>query len=267
MQVLAFHLMGKMAHFRKYYSNSTALSYYLPPVVTVKGILAGLLGKERDSYYTEFSDDMCKIAVGIGAKTRKITQAMNLLKVEKPDDLNGSSRPNGKKYRDYGANHTQNDTEWIIPENFQMGALCYPVRFWHRNSDLMDELAEKLCSFPGAYGSEGISLALGSAQCLGWIDGAKLLETEKIESNCLKTRFAAPISAVKGLDRTVSLRNISLLKEETMVEFDANRTITEKSRQNILISDNGTSICFQLNPQVPFWRDEEDDYLFLGGPF
>lgn len=267
MQVLAFHLMGKMAHFRKYYSNSTALSYYVPPAVTIKGILAGLLGKERNSYYTEFSDDMCKIAVGIGAKTRKITQAMNLLKVEKPDDLNGSSRPSGKKYKDYGANHTQNDTEWIIPENFQTGALCYPIRFRHSNSDLMDELTEKLCSFPGAYGSEGISLALGSAQCLGWIDSAKLLETEKIESNCLKTRFAVPISAVKGLDRAVSLRDISLLKEETMVEFDANRMITEKSRQDILISDNGIPICFQLNPQVPFWRDEEDDYLFLGGSF
>lgn len=264
MQVLAFHLMGKMAHFRKYYSNSTALSYYLPPVVTVKGILAGLLGRERDSYYTEFSDDVCKIAVGIGAKARKITQAMNLLKVENSGDLNGSSRPSKKVY---GANHTQNDTEWIAPENFQTGALCYPVRFWHKDDTLMAELAEKLCSFPRAYGSEGISLALGSAQCLGWIENAKLLETEQMQSDCLKTRFAVPTSAVKGLDRSVSLRNISLLKEETMVEFDAKRRITEKSKQNILISDNGTSICFQLNPQVSFWRDEEDDYLFLGGPF
>lgn len=264
MQVLAFHLMGKMAHFRKYYSNSTALSYYLPPVVTVKGILAGLLGRERDSYYTEFSDDVCKIAVGIGTKARKITQAMNLLKVEKLGDLNGSSRPSKQVY---GANHTQNDTEWIVPENFQTGALCYPVRFWHEDEALMAELAEKLCSFPGAYGSEGISLALGSAQCLGWIENAKLLETKQMQSDCLKTRFAVPTSAVKGLDRSASLRNVSLLKEETMVEFDANRRITEKSRQNILISDNGTSICFQLNPQVSFWRDEEDDYLFLGGPF
>lgn len=44
MKALTFCINGKMAHFRKYYSNSSVLSYLLPPVTTVKGILAGLLG-------------------------------------------------------------------------------------------------------------------------------------------------------------------------------------------------------------------------------
>ena len=65
LKIFSFHLRGKMAHFRKYYSNSSALSYFIPPRTTVVGILAGLLGRERDTYYNEFSLKKCNIALAI----------------------------------------------------------------------------------------------------------------------------------------------------------------------------------------------------------
>ena len=42
MKILTFRLQGKMAHFRRYYSNSSALTYTIPPRTTVLNI-AGLL--------------------------------------------------------------------------------------------------------------------------------------------------------------------------------------------------------------------------------
>ena len=67
MEVLIFDLSGKMAHFRKYYTNSSSLTYYFPPRTVIIGLIAGLIGKERDSYYEIFSKD--KAYVGISIKS------------------------------------------------------------------------------------------------------------------------------------------------------------------------------------------------------
>lgn len=268
MEVLRFDLMGKMAHFRKYYSNSTALSYHLPPVSTIKGILAGLLGMERDSYYELFSNENCGIAIGIGAPERKITQTMNLLKVEAVRDLNGSSRPAGQIY---GANHTQNDTEWLVPENIRTGFLRYCVCVWHRDRDTLLKLVDKLCRFPAGYGSEGISLALGSAQCLGWIENARLADASAVELAQITTRYAVPASLVKGVtdrrcfsflmkeESITELHNLAVTKKETV------RTITEHSKQEIILSGSGQSVTFLLKAPARFWQCEDEAFFFLGG--
>ena len=90
MKILTFRLQGKMAHFRRYYSNSSALTYTIPPRTTVIGIVAGLLGYPRDSYYDFFSLDHCRIALTIGSRLKKQMQKMNLLMIKSPNDLNGS---------------------------------------------------------------------------------------------------------------------------------------------------------------------------------
>ena len=63
MEILAFNIRGKFAHFRKFYSNSSALSYFIPPRTTIIGLIAGMLGLERDSYYEDFSLDNCDTGV------------------------------------------------------------------------------------------------------------------------------------------------------------------------------------------------------------
>lgn len=262
MRVLRFELRGKMAHFRKYYSNSTALSYSLPPVTTIKGMLAGLLGMERGSYYNLFSNRKCKIAVGTGSEVRKITQTMNLLKIERLDDLNGSSRPKGVVY---GANHTQNDTEWLIPKHIQKDSLCFPVCVRHDDDAVFDALAERVCNFAEGYGSDGISLALGSAQCLGWISGGEVREAVQVSETLLTTHFAVPAEYISGFRYIPGAQTaLSVFKEETFTEFDENRFLTEYSKMDMISSANGSDITYQLRPNVTFWRDGRDDYCFLG---
>ncbi|MCS7245973.1 MAG: CRISPR-associated protein Cas5, partial [candidate division WOR-3 bacterium] len=46
--LISFELKGKFAHFRAFYSNATAISYYFPPRTTLVGLVAGILGRERD---------------------------------------------------------------------------------------------------------------------------------------------------------------------------------------------------------------------------
>ncbi|BCS93388.1 CRISPR-associated protein Cas5 [Metallosphaera javensis (ex Sakai et al. 2022)] len=77
MEVLRFRISGYMAHFRKVYSNSTSLTYFFPPRTTVMGLLAGAMGRDRDSYYEDFSD--LKIAVIPRTQLRKLVFAESYL--------------------------------------------------------------------------------------------------------------------------------------------------------------------------------------------
>jgi CRISPR-associated protein Cas5h len=78
-EILIFDLKGPLAHFRKYFTNSSSLSYSFPPRTVIIGLVAGLLGEERDTYYKKFGDSQCKVAVSLKTPVRKIMQTMNYI--------------------------------------------------------------------------------------------------------------------------------------------------------------------------------------------
>jgi len=90
MQVLTFDLVGKMAHFRKYYANNTAMSFSVPPRTTLMGVLAAILGFPRDSYYEQLSSEHLRLGVGLRTPIKKGFHRLNFLKVESAKDLDGS---------------------------------------------------------------------------------------------------------------------------------------------------------------------------------
>jgi len=107
MQIVVFDLIGKIAHFRKYYTNSSSLTYAFPPRTTITGIIAGILGFERDSYYEKFSIQNTKISVSLKSPVRTLMETVNYVWAEKPSDLNLSA---GK--------HTQIPVEIIVPKEW-----------------------------------------------------------------------------------------------------------------------------------------------------
>lgn len=252
MDALVFKLQGKMAHFRKYYSNSTALSYHIPPVTTIKGILAGLLGYERDSYYKMFANDQCRIGIAVDYPLKKITQTMNLMKIERPSELPGKGV------------HTQNHTEWIVPYNIRTSIVSYTIVVTHKQEAIMQQLQEKICTLPLGYQSAGISVALGSAQCQGWIsEGRKIcLEEKTAGEDAVLSRFAVPIPYIQKAEPYQN--TFCVKKEETITEFDENRYLTEGSKINILLSADGTLLSYVWKPGVTYWSYEGENLILLG---
>ena len=254
MKLISFSLCGKMAHFRKYYSNSSALSYLLPPVTTVKGILAGLLGYERDQYYAQFSHEQCKIGISIQTPIRKITQTMNLLKVEKPQsDLIGA-----------GQNRTQNNTEWVVPRDIREGWIQYGIYVWHREDSLLENLYELVEDCAGGYQSKGAVLALGSAQCLGWIANGKKLDVQRESSagELLRTTSAVPVDKIASIHASFE-QGFNLMKEETLLEFDEHRQITEQSKRSILITPSSFPVELDLKEGAPYYRLPDQQIIML----
>ena len=86
MRGVVFDIEGNFAHFRKIYTNSSSLSYTVPPRTTIQGIIAAILGYERDSYYS-YMDENLNISVKKNYPTYKMTQTLNYIKAESTGEL------------------------------------------------------------------------------------------------------------------------------------------------------------------------------------
>lgn len=91
MEVISIDVSGKFAHFKKFYVNNTALSYFIPPRTTIMGMLASIQGKQRDSYYTEMASDKIRIGIRILCPVKKSFHRVNLLSVKTVNDFRGKS--------------------------------------------------------------------------------------------------------------------------------------------------------------------------------
>ncbi|TCS78788.1 type I-B CRISPR-associated protein Cas5b [Tepidibacillus fermentans] len=241
MKLLSFHLRGKMAHFRRYYSNSSALTYSVPPRTTIIGMIAGLLGLERDSYYEMFSLEQCHISIVNREPIKKMIQKMNLLKIENTNDFNGS--------QEY---HSQTATEIILPQNIRTGFIDYHIYFHHQDHSIMNQLEQLLTKSKFGYTSLGISFALGTAQHLGWIEYEGIVEGVERESNdFVRISSIIPTKWVKQINFSEMNGNgYRLIKEEIPIEFDKNRRITGKGIGNMIINLSPNPIFIKISKYV-----------------
>jgi len=89
MEIISLDIGGKMAHFRKYYANNTALSYTIPPRTTVMGMLAAILGRERDDYYEELASEKLRVGIRVMTPLKKSFHRLNFLSIKNSDDFSG----------------------------------------------------------------------------------------------------------------------------------------------------------------------------------
>lgn len=239
MKIVSFKLKGKMAHFRKVYSNSSSLSYYIPPRTTVVGIVAGLLGYERDTYYNDFNRAKCRVAVGINQPIKKSMQTLNYLMIKKPGDFNGSMEF-----------HSQTPTELIIPQNIRTGFLEYQIWLNHENNEIMNMIEEKVKD-ELVYRSYGISLGLGSAYNLGWVEYAATYNgNEKLEEEPVGIDSVIPLNKVSDLFLEKMDVNYKLIKEEVPLELNNERQITKEGLGQMIVNLSYGKIHAKVNSYI-----------------
>lgn len=238
MKIVSFRLKGKMAHFRKVYANSSALSYFLPPRTTLVGILAGLLGYERDSYYEIFNREQCKIAVTINRPIKKSMQTLNYLMIKKAGDFNGS-----QPY------HSQTSTELIIPENIRDDHIEYQIWVHHSDEEIMQQMESNVRE--AMYMSKGISMALGPAYSLGWIeDGGNYTGEVKSKANPVPISSAIPMKLVKGLELEEMKQYYKVIKEEVPLEFNSERQIVHGGMGYMIVNLKSSPIFAQVEEYI-----------------
>ncbi len=164
-RIAVFDLVGQAAHFRKFYTNSSSLSYPLPPRTTISGIIAAILGYCRDSYYDVLGPGSSLVSVSPRSPVRSIIQTVNNLLVKSPSDLNGSSKL---------SMHTQVPTEIVLPLH-EGESLVYRVYFAHESEGVFDELMDRVQRSVPAY-----PISLGTAPMLGELRWVALVDDWRV---------------------------------------------------------------------------------------
>lgn len=80
-KVLAFDLFGDFAHFRKYYSTTSPLTFSIIPPVTLMGVLGAILGlsKEENQYLKILNTAGTEVGVQLLKPVKKIRMGINLI--------------------------------------------------------------------------------------------------------------------------------------------------------------------------------------------
>ncbi|RLM89027.1 type I-B CRISPR-associated protein Cas5b [Haloarcula sp. Atlit-7R] len=76
---LSFTVRGPWGHFRRIEGNIVKQTYRIIPRTTVAGLLAAVLGIERDSYYDLFAPDSSAVAIEPVREIRTVNMPMNTL--------------------------------------------------------------------------------------------------------------------------------------------------------------------------------------------
>ncbi len=140
-KVLIFDLEGPFAHFRKYYTNSSSLTYLFPPRTVIIGLIAGLLGlpserhtlKINEIYYEKFNTDKCLVAVSLRTRIRRMMQTVNYIRTTSLSEIDGSA----------GGRGTQIPLEILVSEK-DAKEITYRVYFYHMDEGIYAEFKDRL---------------------------------------------------------------------------------------------------------------------------
>lgn len=84
-KLVVFDIWGDYGYFRRGYTSTSTITFPFPPRTTISGLIAGILGLEKDSYHEIFSEKNSKVGLRILNPLKKIN--MNLNYINTKEDL------------------------------------------------------------------------------------------------------------------------------------------------------------------------------------
>ncbi len=239
MEILQLDIGGKLAHFRKYYANNTAMSFSIPPRTTIIGMLAGILGRPRDSYYEEFASEHIKIGIRVMQPLKKSFHRVNFLRVVSKGDFDGSG------------GRIQTPFEVVSGLDISRDQLTY--RLFISCSEIGRQTFDLLKNAVLARRQQ-YALTFGTANFTASVLSVHLFKGDAIrtaETAGLTTVHSAiPSEAIEALDfdRRQSVDTLQAIEEELLpADFVSNFDRELRRMNRVLFSTTASGIRVELN--------------------
>lgn len=243
MKLLVFDWKGRMGHFRKIDTNSSSLTYSFPSRTAIVGMIAGVLGYEKDSYYDFFATDKCKIALFLRTPVRKLFQTVNYLFVKTKGDLNGV---NG---------HTQIPVEYLFP-SIENNHIIYRIYFWHEDEKIYEKLKEFIQTKRAIYPPY-----MGVSELISSLEFIRETDVQIINTTVKKVKFDSVVRISEIEENSLEFHTNSRFSKEFMTRsFNNKREIIETD--SYLLEENNQLVGI---PKVPFYhlKRENKNILFM----
>ncbi|XVH33868.1 type I-B CRISPR-associated protein Cas5b (plasmid) [Haloferacaceae archaeon DSL9] len=156
-QCLSFTVCGSWGHFRRVEGTTVKQSYRVMPRTTVAGMLAAILGMERDSYYELFGPETSALAIEPRFDLRSINMPENTLSTNKTSSETHSGSAMKARLPNPEKNRQQHNYEFLADPR-------YRIDVWLADDDVYDELRMRLDERRYYY-----SPSLGLSECLATI--------------------------------------------------------------------------------------------------
>lgn len=236
MEVLQIDLKGKMAHFRKYYANNTALSFTIPPRTTIMGMLAAMLGVPKDKYYQQLSSPKIRIGIALLSPVKKTFHRLNFLSIKSIGNLKtdiDKEKAYNSDFRGTGG-RIQTPFEIVTGIHLQQDEVCYRLFISAYNAgDVIFNQLKKCMIIRQPY----YNLSFGVAGFSAYVNKVQLFEDASVEERQAKEEFIEFNSSVIS-DKISDLHfkknnDYSFVEEELMPSdfiADYNRELSKMNR-------------------------------------
>lgn len=227
MEVISFDISGKFAHFRRFYSNSTALSFTIPPRTTLMGIVAAFMGSDKEMYYEDLSSDNILLGVSVKTRLKKSFHRLNLLRVTSTSDFRGAK------------GRTQIPLEVVTSEDLRSNDLIYRVFIGctKKGKTVFDHLKQKLLNEKNQY-----TITLGLANFTANIKNITLFETNNVrefKTSSQKIELHSAGNAADINQLLIDTEHYNFLEEDLLpADFKGNKDREVVSMNRLIFTIN-----------------------------
>ncbi len=220
MNVIVFDIWGDYGHFKKFHTTASPLTFSFPPPTAVIGIVAAILGMDKENYWDAFSLDNTRVAVRIINPVKKIRTGINVIETKSAGAMFNRIRQRSQIKYEY------------------LKDAHYRIFFSHDDMELMERLQEMLTAHKTIY-----TLSLGSAQMLAGFSFIGAYEAREISGDSyVSVHSVLPLEEnMKINSKVISLEeNRQYTKEIVASRMNANREVLEY--RTVLFDRNAMSI-------------------------
>ncbi|MGB9762272.1 MAG: type I-B CRISPR-associated protein Cas5b [Caldimicrobium thiodismutans] len=243
MEIISFRFYGDFAHFRKFYTTSSPLTFPFPPPPTIKGIIGAIMGFDRDNYLIKTKD--IKVGVSLDSPVKKTRMGLNIIFTKGSSGkfdptLNPANKGDANKTL-----RTQIKAEFLKNPSY----IIYVSGDDEFNKTLKNRLQNKQNEYTVYL---GISELIADFEYLSSHEGIILKESEKVDS------VISTIS-VESIDiEKIEKNRVEIGKERIPTVMEQDRTV--KKYEDVIFDVNGKSIYGKFKNLV---KISEDKFIYL----
>lgn len=231
--LLLFDIKGEFAHFRKYYTTTSPLTFSIPPRTVIIGLMSAVLGLKKNEYAGYFKPEDCKIALEILNPGKKFILKENWRAGIDFKGLNEISQ---------------------IPLELIKNPR-YRIYFYHKDNKLLTKLTEYIKGKISIYTPYlGISEFICQLKYVDYYNNLNIIETDgNVETNCV---------IAKDIIKEIKVSTNGKQYIESIIPFhlDLERKF---SYLDVIFENNGDSIIFKQKRTVEYVHVNNKKIIFM----
>ena len=226
MRVLCFDIWADFGHFKRYYTTASPLSFSIPPVTAVYGILGAICGFSKEEYIEKMKESKTRIAIRIKRPIRKVRFGINWIETK-------SAGPMLNRIKE----RTQIKIEYLRNPEYRI--------FVTSEDWFIDDLKKFLFSHKCVY-----TVSMGISECIAnfcFID--EMNGKEQKDNGYINISSVAPFSAISSASGSIKFEEgKKYSKERLPILMSEDRQVIKYD--DILFEVNGKSIQCKVNRYI-----------------